>query len=420
MDVPHSPDAEAALLGSYMIDAEQLLTAPIPTEALYGERNRELHRAIQAVASTGANPDLITVSQAAALDPGESIALLTGMMDLVPAAHNAPQYRAVVMDQYRRRQLLALGQKAISYANDERDLPELLADIDEDMRAIESAGATGSSRDEQIDLAAQVLQEGAAFTTTGYRPLDDFVGGINGFVVLGGRPSMGKSALARGILQHRANLGERVALFSQDQSAADIYRMIASQNSGVPLERIKRKAANSSEKAKFSEALEGLRNWESFVVDDYPHTIGQLATRMRQEARLGATLLAVDYIQLIRTPTVKDDHTTASVSMVSRTLKHLTHELQVPIIGVAQLNRSVEGRPDKRPMLRDLRESGQIEQDAELVMLLYREDYYIAREQGLPEPVESYCNVGIQKNKTGSIGDVRLTLNMEFAQFHPW
>ncbi len=424
-EAPFNADAERAVLGSCLLDNSlvDLLISEVPEEAFYVEFHRRTYRAIAGVYQDGGDVDLVSVTDRIRHEPhfvAEDMPRLIHLGDSTPTAAHFDTYARIVLSQHRLRKLVQYGNQIRSEAT------RTGADPDAVLAAAE-AGITGlrvdtTNRDPRwyADEALAALDgDGHEYVKTHYPSYDHLCGGLKGLVIIAGRPSMGKSSLARDFLRNIAARGERVALFSQDQSGSDVYRFEASLRSRVPFWKIRNGRATETEQAAWKKALQEMREdfHHRFVVDDYPYNLDALASRIRAAARWGASVIAVDYMQLISVPGTKVDRLVAANTHVSKTLKHLQRELAIPILALAQLSRSVEARQNKRPLLSDLRETGQIEQDADTVAFVFRESYYEARRTGGRErPIEP-AEVIVAKQKDGPIGTVQLAFRGEFLHF---
>jgi replicative DNA helicase len=238
------------------------------------------------------------------------------------------------------------------------------------------------------------------------------LGGLKGVVVLAARPSTGKSSLARDILRNLRGKGKKGALLTPDQSGADILRMEASLASGVNLTRIKSRLHTLQEGERWKRQLHAIRDAlpAQTVIDDRPLNLPSLTARIRNAIRWGADLVVVDYMQLVDVPGLRASEEYAAVTATSKMVKRLARESGVPILMLAQLNRSSEARSNPRPIMSDLRSSGQIEQDADAIIFLHRPDMV----SGDPiQPIE----VIVAKQKDGPTGMIQLLFKREFSTF---
>lgn len=423
----NNEEAERALIGSVLIDPAGYVLddfLSVPTEAYWRERHKVIVAAIRSMLDLDEHVDLIGLvdylRRRGELEDAGSVAYISGLADDSDTQATS-RYADIINDFYRRRKLLDFAGETIKLAADQATpIDETLGRIEQELT--QAARLTESGRD--IDYYAEAAlnsmdPDSSGRFKTGISSLDSVVGGLKGLVILGARPSMGKSSVARDVLRYQQRNGRKVALFTQDQYGSDVLAFEASLRSRVPLQKIKGGTATPDEIQVWRDAVKKVRDEyrDSFVIDDRPHNVYELATRIRSAARWGAELVAIDYLQLIDVPGVQGQHTVQATTLVSKVLKHLTQELNLPILALAQLSRAVETRNPPRPQLSDLRESGQIEQDAEAVIFLYREEYYRARAAGRAEELESYADLVVAKNKTGPTGTARTIFDSRFVTF---
>lgn len=426
----HSLDAERGLIGSAIIDPDgfpmdDFMT--VPSDAYWGERNRLIASRMRSMMEQDISIDLVTLVDTLRLN-GEleragSVAYVMGCAEGVPTTEHSREYARTILDLAARRQLVAFAGETSRLARDVAvPLDEAYGRVEEQLTLATRTVEKGHGIDAYAEQARRSIEgddEGHVYFRTGLAPVDRLVGGLKGLVIVGARPSMGKSSLARDILRYQVRQGRKVALFTQDQLGSDTLSFEASIRSQVPLHKLKQGLVRADQRDAWFRSLGQVRDEYRplFAIDDRPHNIHALASRIRAAARWGADLIAVDYLQLVDVPNIRDGNTVMSTSLVSKTLKRLTQELGIPIIALAQLSRAVESRDPPRPRLSDLRESGQVEQDAEAVLFLYRSEYYAARDQGRQEDLESYADIIISKNKTGPTGTARVLFQSEYATF---
>jgi replicative DNA helicase len=273
---------------------------------------------------------------------------------------------------------------------------------------------------EEIDKMQRLSADGTAMTGTpsGFKDLDEITGGFQpgNLIILAARPSMGKSALVTNIAENASiDHGRAVALFSLEMSETELAQRFVASQGRIFGDKLRKGKVADSEWPKILEATKKLSSAPLYVDDSSDIGILDIrakARRLHQQAPNGLGLIIVDYLQLMR-PDSGTDSRVEQVGQMSRGLKILARELKVPVIALSQLSRAVEQRHDKKPILSDLRESGQIEQDADLVMFIYRDEYYEKDEseaQGLAE-------VLIAKHRNGGLGDVTLTFRKEYPKF---
>ena len=425
---PHSLEAEKALLGSAMLDHSLLdELAHIPPDAFYAERHRIIWEAMNALQARGRDPDAIQITDhlrtQGLLDRVGSLPYIMGLPEETSTAAFAHSYAATVMEHYKRRRLIEACQRTI--ANAESDtLDTVLEEHETTLTTLARYDALDRGPADYYQDAFDLVT-GAAACTTGFIDLDRALGGglmRGGYNVIAARPSMGKSALLRRLVTHRAEEGDRVSLFSIDQSGGEIYALEACLRAGTPMHWFKpdRRGhirATDRDRENFERELVYLRDiWSQRVhVHDSRAELASIIAKAREDIRGGTTLVAIDHAQSILVRGQSDD--TNTVSNVSRSLKALCREWNITLILLSQLGRAVEGREDRRPILRDLRQSGAIEEDANAVLMLYREDYYqlLSNSQHVPT---NEAEVIIAKNKIGPTpGHATLVWRPQFAAF---
>jgi len=472
--LPQNAEAEAALLGALMIDNRlvedvQLKLRPDHFfEPLHGRIYESILRMTDA--NRVANPvtlrPLFEADEAIKEVGGPAyLAQLTGSGAAVIGARDFAQQ---IYDLALLRALIGVGRDLVEGALDTSEDVAPLAQIEraetELYKVAEEGGAEGRARSfgeaamDSIRNAEAALNRGGGLTgiTSGFTGLNSRIGGLqrSDLVIVAGRPGMGKTALATNMafaaaerfLQDQADgiepakaAGAPIAIFSLEMSSEQLVTRVLSEQSQVTAEQIRTGSLGRQEFASFARTAERLHSLP-FYIDDTPGlTIAALRTRARRLKRQkGIGLVVVDYLQLLQgTGRGSNDNRVQEISEISRGLKQLAKELDVPVIGVSQLSRAVEQREDKRPQLADLRESGSIEQDADIVLFVYREEYYLrAHEPKHPIPGDSAevfsafeeweakhsqvagtAELIIAKNRHGGTGKERLRFEGRFTKF---
>ena len=382
------------------------------------------------------------------------------------ASFAAKDYAQIVHDLAIRRELITLGRDIAVRAADVNVESEPAEQIVEAESALYALAETGKSESgfqsflaatmDAVDMANKAYQrEGElAGLSTGLVDLDSKLGGLHksDLLILAGRPSMGKTSLATNIAFNIARAYRRgplpeggegtldggvVGFFSLEMSAEQLATRVLSEASEVPSEKVRRGDFTEAEFARFVQAATELESCPLYIDDTAALPIPQLAARARRLKRThGLDALFVDYLQLVRPGSAKDSRVN-EVSEITQGLKAIAKELDIPVIALSQLSRQVEARDDKRPQLSDLRESGSIEQDADVVMFVYRHEYYVEREkpaddnlekiaewQNRMEQAHGKAEVIIGKQRHGPIGTVELSFEGQFTRFgnlvQPW
>jgi len=411
--VLYNVEAEEAVLGSLLIDpAAYTDVAPLLTsDDYYIRKNGWIHEAICTIVERGEQIDLVALcdelDRSGRLEETGGMAYLTHLMNVVPSALHATQYAGIVSEYGARRRLLDAATIAAKAAHDtDAHLDDVLARAEAAVLSVRRADSTGIAAaqlmDQLYDLVTDwmnnPLREGEVRgLATGIGPLDRALGGLGqGLYLVAARPSMGKTALVLQIAANVASLGQRVVVFSLELDADEIGLRMACSRAHVPLDRLRRGEAEGEEYSKVIQAIGEISEWPLTIHSGgAPRASDVRAVVQRQQAHAGVALVIVDGLGLMES--VKDAETrNLELGSISRDLKITANTLGVPIIAVHQLSRAVEQRADKRPLMSDLRESGRLEEDADVILMLYREGYYDAT-----SPEANLAEVWIRKNRLG-------------------
>jgi len=430
---PHSIEAERSVLGGLMLDnsAWDLVADRIGEDDFYRRDHRLLFRAIRALAEDGQPLDAVTLSEwLASRNELEAVGGLANLGELArntPSAANIAAYAAIVRERSVLRQLIRVGTDiaASGFATEGRSAPELL---DEAERRVFEIAEQGSRRlrgftpireilTAVVDRIDVLYQRDNPITgvATGFHDLDDKTSGLQpgDLIIVAGRPSMGKTAFAMNIVEHAAiRDGLPIAVFSMEMPAEQLTMRMLSSLGRIDQHKMRIGKLADQDWPRLTSALNMLSDTRIFIDDTPALTPTELRARCRRVKRehdLG--LVVVDYLQLMQVPGTKENRAT-EISEISRSLKALAKELAVPVMALSQLNRSLESRPDKRPVMSDLRESGAIEQDADVIVFIYRDEVY--REDS-PDKGTAEINIGKQRN--GPTGRVKLTFLNHITRF---
>jgi replicative DNA helicase len=464
---PSNTEAEQALLGSLLINnvVYEKIGEITVAEHFYDPVHGRIYQAISTLINRGQIADPKTLRGLFESDP--ALAPLGGAQYLADLAAsvitiiNAEDYAQLIRDLYLRRQLITLGEDVVNSAyNHNLDKPATQQIESTEQRLFELAKSGELDRGfvkldrslvASIRMAEEAFRRDSHVTgvTTGLRDLDRKLGGMqrSDLVILAGRPSMGKTALATNICFNAAKRfyesagkeGAGVAFFSLEMSSEQLATRLLGDQSSVPSDKIRRGEIKTDDFAKFVEASKTLAQVPLYIDDTPGLSVAAVRTRARRLKRMvpHIGMIVIDYLQLLRGTSRRDENRVQEVSEITRGLKALAKELDVPIIALSQLSRAVEAREDKKPQLADLRESGSIEQDADVVMFVYREEYYHMRSEPTrrqDEPEEKYntrhqrwqergeeirniAEVLIAKQRHGPIGTVELHFDGPFTRF---
>ncbi|MEI7932071.1 MAG: replicative DNA helicase [Alphaproteobacteria bacterium] len=466
--VTHAPsniEAEQALLGVILFDnqAYERLTDALRPQHFYEPFHQRLFEAIEDCIRKGQLAEPIVLMERFRSDPAfedlGGIRYLADLVDRAPPVANAPDYGRVIYDLAIRRDLIRIGGEIAHSAqvDPETGARDQIEAAEQQLYTLAETGTATSgllglsdALRGAIDMAAEAYDRdgGLAGLSTGLIDLDKILGGLHksDLLILAARPSMGKSTLAVNIAFHIARNyawepqpdgsrktvnGGVVAFFSLEMSAEQLAMRILGESSGVSSDRLRKGEIDASEFGRVRDAAIEIQESPLYIDDTGGLSIGKMAARARRlKRRVGLDLIVVDYLQLLTTgQTGRNDNRVQEVTIVTQALKALAKELDVPIMALSQLSRQVENREDKKPQLSDLRESGSIEQDADVVMFIYRESYYLSRTeptgdaakhlewQEKMDAVQNISEVIIGKQRHGPIGNVKLHYNGELTKF---
>ena len=434
---PHSTDAEAALIGGLLLDSENQAydkIADIVSERdFYHTENKEVFKVIQSLSEESKVTDLLTVSDyldsSTEFEPKPSIEYLSEIVESTAGNSNITEYAKIIREKALLRELKQISSEiAQSAYKPEGKSPSELVDIAEShIFEIAERGNRNMVFAEMSDLVKQTYDEldkrsqgGGNITgvSSGFRELDNLTAGLqNGeLIIIAGRPSMGKTAFALNIAEHTALADENpVAIFSMEMSASSLAQRMISSLGRVNAHSIKTGQLEEKDWNRVDGAIQQIKNAPIYIDDTPSLTPIELRARARRIQReKGLSLIVIDYLQLMSVHGNKENRAT-EISEISRNLKALARELNIPIIALSQLNRSVEQRTDKQPQMSDLRESGAIEQDADLIAFIYREEVY---DPDTDKKGVALINVAKQRN--GSIGQFNLTFLGRYTRFENW
>ena len=434
---PHNLDAEQSVLGAVLLSDRSLYALVIEeglrADDFYRERHGVIYEAMLALYNESEPVDVLTVTdrlrQMGKLEEVGGAASVDELTGLVPAAGHARRYAQIVRENALLRRLLKstyeIQESVVGHRAPPRELVELAEkamlevardDRQQDFRAIDEVLV------EELDKLHRLSIEGTSLTGTpsGFERLDEITGGFQpgNLIIIAARPAMGKSALVCNIAENAAlhpHHPRPVALFSLEMAEAELaQRFVASQAmiKGDELRKGRVAEQRWPKILKASQRLAGAKLWIDDSSDVGLLEVRAKARRLHSQCEGGLGLIIIDYLQLMRTDSRYDSRVTA-VGELSRGLKILARELGVPVIAISQLSRAVEQRSPKKPQLSDLRESGNLEQDADLVMFLYRDDYY--EKENSERPGEA--DLIIAKHRNGATDDVVLTFREEYPKF---
>jgi replicative DNA helicase len=433
---PHSVEAEQSVLGGLLIDntAFERIGDTLMESDFYRSDHRRIYRHIVKLIERGRPADMVTVDESikSSEDANETggLAYLGSLAQAVPSAHNIRRYAEIVRERAVMRKLVEVGTGIADAALNPmgRDIGQMLDEAESKVLQIAEAGSRGRQGFIEIQpLLTQVMEridmlyhrENPSDVTgipTGYNDLDERLSGMQegDLIIVAGRPSMGKTAFALNIAEHVAVENQLpVAIFSMEMAGTQLALRMLGSIGRLDQHKLRTGRLTDEDWNRLTSAVGKLHNAPVHIDETPALNALELRARARrlhrQYGKLG--LVVVDYLQLMQASTIGENRAT-EISEISRSLKALAKELHVPVVALSQLNRGLEQRPDKRPIMSDLRESGAIEQDADVILFIYRDEVYNrdTAEKGKAEII-------ISKQRNGPIGKVDLTFIGEFTRF---
>jgi replicative DNA helicase len=427
---PNAPDAERSVLGSMLMDANalELAAEQLKAEDFYAPAHETIFSAMVAVHSGGNAVDLVTTSaeltRHGMLERAGGLTYLSDLMSFVPTAANVQNYIDLVEAKSVQRQLIrAGGDIARDGMNDEKELEQTLNDAERRIYDISMRKVQDSLTPiEEIVPGAfneigELMSRKGKITgvPSGFTELDRQTNGFQNsdLVIIAGRPAMGKTSFAINIAQYAAVHDQRVVVvFSLEMSCQQLVMRMLCTEASVESQKIKEGLIGNAELGRLMEVMEPMSRARLFIDDSGAITVPEIRSKCRRlKARMGLDMIVIDYMQLMQSANGrKNDNRMAEISDITRQLKLLARELNIPILLLSQLNRGPEQRTDHTPMISDLRESGSIEQDADMVILLYRPAVY-------DETADNTSQVIIAKHRHGPTGTVELAWQGEYTRF---
>lgn len=432
---PHSIEAEQSILGGLLLDNSKwdVVGDKVIEDDFYRQDHRLLFRVVSRLATQGNPIDVITVSEElqrlGELENAGGMAYLTELVEKTPSASNVRSYSNIVHERAVLRRLIQIsGEISDSAFNPTgRSTNELLDDAERKVFQISESSAGQETGPVSVNpVLTKTLErieelfdapDGITGVTTGFKDLDDMTSGLQSsdLVIVAARPSMGKTAFAMNLVESALIKAEvPVLVFSMEMPADSILMRMLSSLGQINQTKVRSGKLDEEDWPRLSSAAKILKDRPLYIDD----TAGLSPTEVRSRARRVARevgqigMIMIDYLQLMQIPGMNEGRT-AEISEISRSLKALAKELQCPVVALSQLNRGLESRTDKRPMNSDLRESGAIEQDADVIMFIYRDEYYNEE-----SPDKGIAEIIIGKQRNGPIGRIKLQFQGQFTKFN--
>ncbi len=438
--VPQSREAEQAIIASILIDSESITEVMeiLQPHYFYNSANREIFDCFIELKHKNKEIDILTTHEM--LKSRNSLEKIGGseylqqMAEALPGTGNPIEYANLVFEKHLARETLRRANNIVTESYEETDPMALIEYAEKEIFELSKLTRSANFIDwhELINETSEkvrklMLQKGKKITGlhTGFFNLDNITAGLQGsdLIILAARPSVGKTAfslnLARNVAASSENNNAHVAFFSLEMGADQLLMRLVAAESRVPIANIKTGQMNEDEQMMFNQAMASLSEMNFHIDDTAGIKIGDIKSKCRKlQLEKGLDFVLIDYLQLITT-SKKTDNRQQEVSEISRELKGLAKELNIPIIALSQLSRGVEQRADKKPMMSDIRESGAIEQDADIIMMIYRPEYYGDNIEGIDEETmyDGKTIVSLVKHRNGSTGDIEFEFQKEINRF---
>jgi replicative DNA helicase len=461
--LPYDVDVEQALLGAILIDNYSLerVSNLLKPEHFYDPLHQRLYDAVERMWAKGHAVTPLTLKSLMEQDAGLAEvggqAYLTSLARAAPALPNVKDYARILADLAMRRELIRLGEDIVNTAYEApldlmpaaqiEEAEKALYRVAERSRFGEGPLGFDVALSQAVQNAEKALARGGHISgvPSGFTDLDSLLGGLHAsdLLIVAGRPGMGKTALATNMAFHAARLwakdkadqtepkrGAPVLLFSLEMAASQLSARILSEQTEIDMRKIRTGRFTDSEWDRFVQTAQTLGDLPLYIDDTGGISIAQIAARARRlkrEKQIG--LIVIDYLQLVEPSSRRFENRVQEISDVTKGLKALAKELAVPVMALSQLSRGVDNRDDKRPVLSDLRESGSIEQDADVVMFVYREEYYLKSREPEPgtsehadwlekmERVHNRAEIMVEKHRHGPTNKVELFFDERFTRF---
>jgi replicative DNA helicase len=429
-EIPNNIEAEEAVLGSILINQETIygVSELLDIEDFYRKSHRTIFKVMLDLNTTKKAIDIITLTDylthISKLEEVGGIAFITSLANKVPSTANLKHYINIVKEKSMLRNIINIAEhmESMSYDNEQLDTPEVILDKTEQMisRLTKKMIVTkvdniqGQTLKAYMDIENIINHKDELLgLETGLYDLDNFLQGLKNsdFMILAARPSMGKTAFALNIASHLSIKKDTpVVFFSLEMSSNQLIHRIFSSRGLIPLFDLKSGNLDDAHTQKLIKVSNKLSQTKLIINDEISNlmSLRSIARKLKRENDI--KLIIIDYLQLLEG--TRRENRNLEISEISRSLKILAKELDIPIIALSQLSRSVESRQVKKPMLSDLRESGSLEQDADIVMFLYREDYYNPETEN-----KNITDVIIAKNRNGPTGTIPVYFHKEYVRF---
>lgn len=420
----HSTEAEQSLIGGLLLDNQrfEVVEDIITADDFYRQEHRAIYTAIASLIRKDTPADVLTVTEALG-DSGEleavgGMAYIGSLVSNTPSAASVKAYANIVRDRSLRRRMTAICSHTIEAAQ-EGDIGTLLDNFQTEVLAITDDKSDAGPVSMNAALVATVDQIDARYKSgsgliglpTGFADLDDTMCGLEdgSLIVIAARPGMGKTTLALNITQNVIMANRTALFFSLEMPTTQLMQRMISSSGHLPFDHVRTARLEDDDWPRMTKAMTKLNGKKLFIDETPGLPIREIRARARRMKRTGLDLIVIDYLQLM---TGQGDTTNDRIEEITRELKRLAKELSLPIIALSQLNRGLEKRPNKRPILADLRDSGAIEQDADTVLFIYQDEFY-----NPDTPSKGTAEIIIGKQRNGPVGTVLMTFQGKYCQF---
>ena len=428
---PQNIEAEQAVLGAMLIKKEAIVEVQeiLRPDDFYREAHRIVYEAMAELQNNDEAVDLVTLTEqlrkAEKLDKIGGISFVTQLANAVPTAANVTYYAKIVKEKAELRNLINAATEIAGAAYEDVENVETIMDEAEKKILAVASSQNGGAFEPMKSIVLRTFERinvlyeskgGLTGISSGFKDLDTLTAGLqkSDLILVAARPSMGKTAFTLNIASYVGLHGQRVAFFSLEMSKEQLMQRMLCSEGGIDASRLRTGQLDETEWNRLVETADKLSRAPVFIDDTAGITVMELRSKARRlKAEHGLDLIIIDYLQLMQgRPSKNGDNRQQEISEISRSLKALARELDVPVIALSQLSRSVESRQVKKPMLSDLRESGSLEQDADIVMFLYREDYYDKDTEN-----KNITEIIIAKHRNGPVDSIQLFFQKEFTKF---
>ena len=431
-NLPYSADAERAVLGAILVDSDTLTIVEglLQAEQFFVDSHQKIYECILKLSSEGDSVDVLTVAEALRGADGDQKTLgpqyLVQLTEDCPVTQNVEHYAKIVRKLFFKRNIIQTCQNVINQASSyEGEVESFIETVEKEFLSIsQTYDRKGLVQADDVlestidDLQRKLESDGSlSGVPTGFHELDNLSGGLQGsdLIILAARPGMGKTALVLNMASNAMFAGKNVAIFTLEMSKEQLMGRVLAAVSRVDSSRLRKGDLSDEEQDRLMEGARRIyERKEGFAIDETPGiSLMELRSRCRRyHKEVGIDFIVVDYLQLMTAGTGKPESREREISEISMGLKNLAKELNVPVVALAQLNRGPDSRPDKRPKISDLRESGSMEQDADMILFVYRDEYYnpSSEDAGIAEVI-------IGKNRHGSLTTIKLAYQPSYVAF---